>query len=278
MVFTENCYMCRHRLLSMYIQECSMYLSLLVRLCTQTVCFCPCVYVCVCVCVCVCVPDCVCSLSLSLSLSGPVCVSQQGWYRFGSTRLFRSSFERWGWASQRKADGAAAKWTRITTEPNEFSLITIHPTPRSTPCPRTTHANTTPLTHTIKTPNKLRQAHSHTHECKHINHSTYAQVHTLMLINSCSILQCHLNISIYTQKTLYYEDTPCFSRQIKVAPLFFINKWPYFYCVWCITAGYSEEKCFYNLSLKCKSFLRLWNNIFADATRAAWAGRNNIIQ
>lgn len=241
----------------------------------NVVCTCLFLYVCthkmcVFVPVCVCFPDFVCSLSLS----GPVCVFQQGWYGFGSTRLFRSSFERWGWASQRKADGAAAKWTGITTEPNEFSLITIHPTPRSTLWPRTTHANTTPLTHTIKTPYKLRQAHSYTHKCKHINHSTYAQVHTFMLIKSPSILQCHLNMT----KTLYYEDMPCFSRQAKLAPFYFINKWSYLYCAWCITAGYSEEKCFHNLSLKCKRFLCLWNNIFADPTKAAWAGRNNFIQ
>ncbi len=126
MVFTVNCYMCRHRLLSMYVKN-VVCTCLFLYVCAHKLCvFVP---VCVCVCVCVCVFLTVCILTLSLSLSGPVCVSQQGWYGFGSTRLFRSSFERWGWASQRKADGAATKWTRITTEPKEFSLITSTPHP-----------------------------------------------------------------------------------------------------------------------------------------------------
>ncbi len=152
----------------------------------------------------------------------------------------------------------------------------IHPTPRSTPCPRTTHANTTPLAHTIKMPNKLRQAHSHTrmqtHQPLHICSSSHIHAHKLTQHPSMSPEY----VNIFTKNTLLWRHAMP-SRQIKVAPLYFINKWPSFYCVWCIIAGYSEDKCFYNLSLKCKSFHRLWNNFFADATRAAWAGRNNII-
>ncbi len=174
-------------------------------------------------CVCVWVHDCVCILSLSLSLSGPVCVSQQGWYGFGSTRLFRSSFERWGWASQRKADSDhhRAQWI----QPHY-----IHPTPRSTPCPRTTHANTTPLAHTIKMPNKLRQAHSHTrmqtHQPLHICSSSHIHAHKLTQHPSMSPEY----VNIYTKNTLLWRHA-MHSRQIKVAPLYFINKWPSFYCV-----------------------------------------------
>lgn len=206
MVFTENCYMCSQRLLSKYVQECSMYLSLLVCLHTQSVCFCPCVCVFLTV------------FAVSLSLSGPVSVSQHGWYGFGSTRLFRSSFERWGRASQRKADGAAAKWTQITTEPNEFSLITIHPTPRSTPRPRTTHANTTPLTHTIKTPQTQASTHTRmqTHQPLQICSSAHIHAHKLFQHPSMSPeYDCVCKYIHFTMKTCH---AACFSRQIKVAP------------------------------------------------------------
>ncbi len=125
-------------------------------------------------------------------------------------------------------------------------------------------------------PNKLRQAHSHTrmqtHQPLHICSSSHIHAHKLTQHPSMSPEY----VNIYTKNTLLWRHA-MHSRQIKVAPLYFINKWPSFYCVWCIIAGYSEDKCFYNLSLKCKSFHRLWNYFFADATRAAWAGRNNII-